>query len=149
MCGLGRRDELPLGGPPGPGAPPAPSPFGRTRWSTHHRVQAFVASFEPPHRDPSPDRRWARLGVRHRESYDRRGRALGLGPKGALRAGPNPSPVTRIGHARPPGLNRQKAATQTATHAARRTVEHDLDLCNLVCRARRMIILISTFRPAP
>jgi hypothetical protein len=60
-----------------------------------------------------------------------------------------PSPVRRMGHARPPGLNRQKAATQTAIHAARRTVEHYLDLCNLVCRARRMIILISTFRPAP
>jgi hypothetical protein len=31
--------------------------------------------------------------------------------------------------------NRQKAATQPATHAARRTVEHDLDLCNLGVRA--------------
>src|SRR5207249_4155091 len=49
--------------------------------------------------------------------------------------------------------NRQKAATQPATHAARRTVEHDLDVCDLGVRARRMIILeiilISTIRPAP
>jgi hypothetical protein len=40
-----------------------------------------------------------------------------------------PSPM-RMRHARPLGLHRQKAATQPATHAARRT-EHDLDLCNL------------------
>ena len=68
------------------------------------------------------------------------------GPGGPRRGFPTrgtwpPSPVRRMGHARPPGLNRQKAATQTATHAARRTVEHYLDLCNLVCRARPHVMV--------
>jgi hypothetical protein len=48
------------------------------------------------------------------------------------RAGPVPSPVRRMGHARPPGLNWQKAATQTATlrgnpveHGNIRAIESD------------------------
>ena len=63
------------------------------------------------------------------------------GAEGAfLRAGPDPSPVTRIGHARPPGLNRQKAATQAATLRGNPVEHGNIDAIESGGQARRCAI---------